>query len=129
LGTAYDPVRSRAGSAQSRITKKLHFAFLLLALAMSTETARIGGVTETSTAEQAARFFSMSDRSVRYALLGSVLLGINCGLLGSFLVVQKWLWWATRSHMPCWRELRSAFSGIRRKTRWRSSSAPRSLAC
>ncbi len=39
--------------------------------------------------QQAARFFSLQDPSVRYALAGSVLLGLGCGLLGGFLVVRR----------------------------------------
>lgn len=39
--------------------------------------------------EQAWRFLTMQDPSLRYALVGSILLGISCGLLGSFLVVRK----------------------------------------
>ena len=50
---------------------------------------RIGDISETSTLEQAKRFFSFQDPAVRYALMGSILLGISCGLLGSFLVVRK----------------------------------------
>lgn len=38
---------------------------------------------------QVERFVSLEDPSVRYALAGSVLLGIACGLLGSFIVVRK----------------------------------------
>ncbi|MDP6904809.1 MAG: metal ABC transporter permease [Verrucomicrobiota bacterium] len=50
---------------------------------------RIGDISETSAFEQARRFFSFQDPAVRYALVGSILLGISCGLLGSFLVVRK----------------------------------------
>jgi manganese/zinc/iron transport system permease protein len=50
---------------------------------------RIGDISETSALEQARRFFSFQDPAVRYALIGSILLGISCGLLGSFLVVRK----------------------------------------
>ncbi len=39
--------------------------------------------------DQTLRFISLQDAAVRHALLGSVLLGIACGLLGSFLVVRK----------------------------------------
>jgi manganese/zinc/iron transport system permease protein len=53
------------------------------------EAARIGDVVETNLGEQAARFFALEDDSLRFALLGSVLLGISCGLLGSFIVVRK----------------------------------------
>lgn len=38
---------------------------------------------------QIARFLTLQDASVRYALLGSVLLGLGCGLLGSFIVVRR----------------------------------------
>ncbi|MFH1498026.1 MAG: metal ABC transporter permease [Verrucomicrobiota bacterium] len=38
---------------------------------------------------QAARFASLSDPSVRYALAGALLLGLGCGLLGGFIVVRK----------------------------------------
>jgi ABC-type Mn2+/Zn2+ transport system permease subunit/Mn-dependent DtxR family transcriptional regulator len=53
------------------------------------QAARIGELTETSILEQAKRFFTFQDGAVRYALAGSILLGICCGLLGSFLVVRK----------------------------------------
>jgi manganese/zinc/iron transport system permease protein len=51
--------------------------------------ARIGDLAETNLWEQALRFFTFQDPSVRYALMGSMLLGICCGLLGSFIVVRK----------------------------------------
>ena len=52
--------------------------------------AKIGDVAEeTSLGQQAIRFFSFRDPSVRYAVIGSVLLGISCGLLGCFIVVRK----------------------------------------
>ncbi len=40
-------------------------------------------------AEQALRFFTFQDPSLRYALIGSLLLGFTCGLLGSFIVVRR----------------------------------------
>jgi ABC-type Mn2+/Zn2+ transport system permease subunit/Mn-dependent DtxR family transcriptional regulator len=51
--------------------------------------ARIGDMSESNAREQATRFFTLQDPTVRYALIGSVLLGITCGLLGSFIVVRK----------------------------------------
>lgn len=51
--------------------------------------ARIGEITESSVVEQAIRFFTFQDPTVRFALAGSILLGITCGLLGSFIVVRK----------------------------------------
>ena len=65
--------------------------FSLLALVPeSAWPAKIGDVAEeTSLGQQALRFFSFRDPSVRYAVIGSVLLGISCGLLGCFIVVRK----------------------------------------
>jgi ABC-type Mn2+/Zn2+ transport system permease subunit/Mn-dependent DtxR family transcriptional regulator len=66
--------------------------FLLAAVAAFCPDAhaiRIGEISETSIGEQVVRFFTFRDPSLRYALLGSILLGINCGLLGGFLVVRK----------------------------------------
>ncbi len=62
------------------------FSFLLLAQTVHAD--RIGEVTDTRILEQAFRFFSFQDPSLRYALLGCILLGICCGLLGSFIVVR-----------------------------------------
>jgi alcohol dehydrogenase class IV len=62
---------------------------LLLVLPVAGHAARIGDITESNLLDQAIRFFTFRDPAVRYALLGSMLLGISCGLLGSFLVVRK----------------------------------------
>jgi manganese/zinc/iron transport system permease protein len=51
--------------------------------------AKISELSETTLLEQAVRFFTFQDPAVRYASLGSMLLGITCGLLGSFIVVRK----------------------------------------
>ena len=51
--------------------------------------ARIGDISDISVWDQAVRFFSFKDPSLRYALTGAILLGLTCGLLGSFLVVRK----------------------------------------
>ena len=58
-------------------------------LAPDAHAVRIGEISETNFSEQVIRFFTFRDPSLRYALLGSILLGINCGLLGGFLVVRK----------------------------------------
>jgi manganese/zinc/iron transport system permease protein len=57
--------------------------------AMPLNAAKIGDLSDTRVLEQALRFVSLADPAVRYALLGSILLGITCGLLGSFLVVRR----------------------------------------
>ncbi len=61
----------------------------LIGFAPEVEAAKIGEITETQWTDQAVRFFSFRDPSVRYAVLGSVFLGISCGLLGSFILVRK----------------------------------------
>jgi ABC-type Mn2+/Zn2+ transport system permease subunit/Mn-dependent DtxR family transcriptional regulator len=64
-------------------------AIVYLLLGATAHAARIGDISETSLWEQAVRFFTFQDPAVRYALIGSMLLGISCGLLGSFIVVRK----------------------------------------
>jgi ABC-type Mn2+/Zn2+ transport system permease subunit/Mn-dependent DtxR family transcriptional regulator len=51
--------------------------------------ARISELTDSTMAGRAVRFFTFQDPSLRFALLGSLLLGVCCGLMGSFLVVRK----------------------------------------
>lgn len=69
-------------------TPALLLIFFALAVAPA-EAARIGELVELSAWDQAARFLSLRDPTVQLALAGSVLLGLCCGLLGSFLVVRK----------------------------------------
>lgn len=69
-----------------RGTLRLAPLFLLPA---SAQAARISELTDTSFWDRALRFFSFQDPSLRFALLGAVLLGICCGLMGAFLVVRR----------------------------------------
>ena len=62
---------------------------LLVLIPEAAQAARISELTETSVVDRAVRFFSFQDPSLRYALVGSMLLGICCGLMGAFLVVRK----------------------------------------
>ncbi len=62
---------------------------LALSFAAPAEAARISDLQDTDVWEQVFRFFSMQDDVVRTALLGSIFLGVSCGLLGSFIVVRK----------------------------------------
>ena len=64
-------------------------SLLYLLCSPSAHAAKISELGDTTFLEQAARFFTFQDPAVRYALLGSMLLGITCGLLGSFIVVRK----------------------------------------
>tara|TARA_B110000037_G_scaffold124851_1_gene142217 strand:+ start:401 stop:1894 length:1494 start_codon:yes stop_codon:yes gene_type:complete len=50
---------------------------------------RIGEMDSISYGGQFLRFFSMEDPLLRTVLLGSLCLGLCCGLLGSFIVVRK----------------------------------------
>lgn len=77
-------VRSRSGGG---IAPGILLAMLVFAPAV--QAARISALTDTGLAERAVRFFTFQDPSLRYALLGSVLLGVCCGLMGTFLVVRK----------------------------------------
>ena len=67
---------------------RLTFAALLLC-PFSASAAKISEIGETNLWEQAFRFFTFQDPAVRFALAGSILLGISCGLLGSFIVVRR----------------------------------------
>ncbi|MGV3663572.1 MAG: metal ABC transporter permease [Prosthecobacter sp.] len=62
---------------------------MLLLVASTANAARIGDLTETRVTDQALRFFTFSDPSLRLALIGCILLGLNCGLLGGFIVVRR----------------------------------------
>jgi manganese/zinc/iron transport system permease protein len=79
---------NRFPSVLVRVYPWFALLFLLTSVA-NAHAARIGDISETNLWEQAIRFFTFQDPSVRYALLGSMLLGISCGLLGSFIVVRK----------------------------------------
>lgn len=62
---------------------------LLCAMPAAAEAARISELADSSMASRAVRFFTFQDPSLRYALAGSMLLGVCCGLMGAFLVVRK----------------------------------------
>jgi len=64
------------------------FLFLLVAV-LPAEAARIGELSGGDFGSRAARFFSLQDPAVRYAVAGSLLLGLCCGLMGAFLVVRR----------------------------------------
>lgn len=80
--------RLRSAGYLPRLTSHLSLLTLLLLLP-SAHAAQIGDLVETDLKEQVLRFLSLADPAVRFALFGSILLGISCGLLGSFLVVRK----------------------------------------
>ncbi|MEO0413792.1 MAG: iron chelate uptake ABC transporter family permease subunit [Verrucomicrobiota bacterium] len=65
---------------------------VMLALSMPAlcHAARIGDIAEQSVWEQMQRFITLQDASVRTALLGCVMLGMCCGLLGTLIVVRQY---------------------------------------
>lgn len=82
---------ARPPSAHPNSTLLTVVVFIVFAVLMapSAEAAKIGELTENSMRAQAWRFLTLQDPAVRYALAGSVLLGVSCGLLGAFLVVRR----------------------------------------
>lgn len=91
------PARQSMLHLWKRLWKRLPaaslWAFAILALLTvcpsALEAAKIGDLVETRWWEQAVRFWTLEDRSVRNAFFGSIFLGISCGVLGSFIVVRK----------------------------------------
>jgi len=69
-------------------TWALLVAFLLL-LPSGAVAATIGDLADTRIWEQALRFAQMRDPAVRYALVGTVALGLCCGLMGCFILVRR----------------------------------------
>lgn len=63
--------------------------FLALAAAATAHAARVSDFGGTQWAEQAWRFLTLRDPSVRYAVAGAVCLGVCCGVLGGFVVVRR----------------------------------------
>jgi len=80
----------KQGRGAGRALGLLAVLAVLMIVPESAWPAKIGDVAEeTSLGQQVIRFFSFRDPSVRYAVIGSVMLGISCGLLGCFIVVRK----------------------------------------
>lgn len=81
--------RTRGRSRFALFTPHLSLLTLLLLSPATASAAKISELGDTNLVTQAIRFFTFQDPAVRYALLGSMLLGVTCGLLGSFIVVRK----------------------------------------
>ena len=68
-------------------------AFIILSgfplLATPAMAGRIGDVVDTDPVAQFWKFLSFSDPGVQWTVLGAVILGASCGLVGSFIVVRK----------------------------------------
>ena len=66
------------------------FAFLcLIVFPALAHAARIGDVVELDWREQAIRFLSLRDATVRNVVLGSVFMGVSCGLFGGYVVARR----------------------------------------
>jgi ABC-type Mn2+/Zn2+ transport system permease subunit/Mn-dependent DtxR family transcriptional regulator len=75
-----------------KIRKQALFWLVVLLVVLTPEVAsaaRINELSDSSFLDRMERFFTFRDPSLRNALLGSMLLGICCGLMGAFLVVRK----------------------------------------
>jgi ABC-type Mn2+/Zn2+ transport system permease subunit/Mn-dependent DtxR family transcriptional regulator len=82
---------SKIGTGLPSTGRGFHGCLWLLALALAPalHAAKIGDLGQTVWKDQAVRFLTLADPAVRYAVAGTILLGIACGLLGSFLVVRR----------------------------------------
>ncbi|HSH39791.1 MAG TPA: metal ABC transporter permease [Chthoniobacterales bacterium] len=82
----------RATASQITRARSAAILYLLSSILITVapaHAAKVGDISKTNLTEQALRFFTFQDPSLRYALIGSILLGITCGVLGSFIVVRK----------------------------------------
>ena len=75
--------------AGARIRGAVLLGTLWLVASGTLHAEKIGNMADTAWRGQALRFLTLADPAVRYALLGTMLLGIACGLLGGFLVVRR----------------------------------------
>jgi ABC-type Mn2+/Zn2+ transport system permease subunit/Mn-dependent DtxR family transcriptional regulator len=76
-----------AGVVKTRA--KLLLALSALFAVNGAHAAQVGDMVSGDALSQAVRFFTFADPSVRYALAGSLLLGVCCGVLGGFIVVRR----------------------------------------
>lgn len=65
------------------------FCFIFLTTFNQCHAAKIGEIAPIQWQEQALRFLTFKDPSLQIVLLGVIILGIGCGLLGSFLIVRQ----------------------------------------
>jgi ABC-type Mn2+/Zn2+ transport system permease subunit/Mn-dependent DtxR family transcriptional regulator len=72
-----------------RVSWRLLLVLLTLGIVPEALAARVSDLSPSSVGEQFVRFLTLQDPSLRFALLGAVLLGVGCGVLGSFIVVRK----------------------------------------
>jgi hypothetical protein len=74
----------------SRVRTIIIFGAVIFCVAVhESSAARIGEIVETDPWDQMRRFITLSDRGLRLSLIGALLFGAVCGLLGSFIVVRK----------------------------------------
>ncbi|MEE3176455.1 MAG: metal ABC transporter permease, partial [Verrucomicrobiota bacterium] len=74
----------------SRVRTIIIFGAVIFCVAVhEASAARIGEIVEPEPLDQIRRFITLSDRGLRLSLIGALLFGAVCGLLGSFIVVRK----------------------------------------
>ena len=69
--------------------KRLFAISAFLAFPVLVHAVRIGDVTDLDLGEQTFRFLSMRDAAVRNAVLGSIFMGVSCGLFGGYVVARR----------------------------------------
>lgn len=69
--------------------KRFGIIYLFLATITQCHAAKIGDITTLNWQEQALRFLAFKDPSLQIVLLGVIILGVCCGLLGSFLIIRQ----------------------------------------
>lgn len=62
---------------------------MLVGMTLPAKAAKIGELSDIAVLDQAMRFLTFQDPTVRLAVAGAALMGIACGVLGTFLVVRR----------------------------------------
>ena len=72
--------------------KRFRYTLLILVLSKGSsvlKAAQISSATEQDWVNQAIRFWTFTDSSIQIIALGAILIGINCGLMGGYVVSRR----------------------------------------
>lgn len=85
------PVRSNSSPLTGRCFPWFSIFFLLVCVFINQTLlgAQIQSPVDISLGDRALRFLQMRDYSVRIVAVGSILIGISCGMMGSFVVTRR----------------------------------------
>ena len=85
------PVRSNSSPLTGRCFPWFSIFFLLVCAFINQTLlgAQIQSPVDISLGDRALRFLQMRDYSVRIVAVGSILIGISCGMMGSFVVTRR----------------------------------------